>query len=73
MNTLPYWKELFLEKEYFCKLSLLFANMEYLYCQFSEVSETILGTFLLCIDHTFIYYSSLYYFEKVKQQAFEEN
>ena len=30
--------------------------------------SVLLRTFLLCIEHTFIYSSSLYYFQKVKQQ-----
>ena len=65
LNTLLYWKELFLQKEYFFKMNFLFANMKYLYCQVNEASKR---TFLLCIEHTFIYSFSLYYFRKVKQQ-----
>ena len=38
LNTLLYWKELFVEK-CFCKLSFLFANLEYVYYQFDEASK----------------------------------
>ena len=46
------------------------ANVEYLHCQFDKVSKAIiLITFLLCIElMIFSYSSSLYNFQKVKQQ-----
>ena len=39
LNNSLYWKELFVQKEYFCNLSFLFANMKYLYCQVDEASK----------------------------------
>ena len=70
--------ELFVQKEYFCKLSFLFANIEYLYCQVDETSKK--NFFIVYLAYIYLFFFIILFSKSktkksylIKNEVFEEN
>ena len=76
-----YWKELFVEKQYFCKLNFLFVNVEYLYCQFDEALKK--NFFIVYRAYIYLFFFIILFSKSkttttkksylIKNEVFEEN